>query len=173
MLINITSDTLSQLKTIIGQLSKNQYAEKLELLNYSSIGQHVRHVLEFYLCLSNGIKDGNVDYDKRVRNFSIETDPSHAILILEDLVSIFCCVEIEDTALTNTIEYNGFIVKADSSVSRELIYLIEHSIHHYAIIAIALRKEFEHIMIPRDFGVAYSTTKHKAVVEADMAHYHH
>jgi hypothetical protein len=172
MLTNITSDTFLQLRTIIEQLNEDEFSEKLELLNISSIGQHVRHVLEFYVCLSQGIQSGIVDYDQRVRNLSIETDPNYAMVILDELSNIFCCEEIEDTALINSIEYNGVSLIANSSVSRELIYLIEHSIHHYAIIGIALRSYFSHVIIPENFGVAYSTTKHKQGIEPALVHQH-
>lgn len=107
MLTNITSDTFLQLRTIIHQLSDAEFIEKLELLNGSSIGQHVRHILEFYICLSDGIKTGEVDYDKRVRNLSIENNPYYAIRLLDELSTVFCFDEIAETPLTNTIEFNG------------------------------------------------------------------
>ncbi len=172
MLTNITSNTFSQLRTIIDQLNADDFSGKLELLNYSSIGQHVRHVLEFYICLSNALKTGEVDYDKRTRNLLIENDPDYAMMVLEDLSSVFCCEDIKDDTLINSIEFNGIAVKANSSVSRELIYLIEHSIHHYAIIGIALRSHFKDVKIPHNFGVAYSTKKHKQNLEAELVHHH-
>ncbi len=172
MLSNITSDTFAQLRSIILQLSHHDFSEKLEVLNYSSIGQHVRHVLEFYLCLSKGLTIGHVDYDKRVRNLSLETDPSYAIMVLDELSAIFCCEEIEDVTLINSIEYNGLLLDANSSVSRELIYLIEHSIHHYAIIGIALRSHLNYVNIPENFGIAYSTTKHRQSFDSELVHQH-
>lgn len=172
MLTNITSDTFLQLRTIIDQLSEDEFSEKLELLNFSSIGQHVRHVLEFYMCLSKGIKSSVVDYDKRIRNLLIENNPKYAIGVLEELSKVFCCEEIEETFLTNTIEFNGVVMNTNSSVSRELIYLIEHSIHHYAIIGIALRSHFRHVEIPYNFGVAYSTSKHKKSLEPELVYQH-
>ncbi len=172
MLTSITSETFLQLRLIINQLSQEQFSSKLNVLNGSSIGQHVRHILEFYICLSQGIRSGIVDYDKRVRNHSIESDPEYAAMILEELSSLFCCGEREDMALINTIEYNSHVISTNSSVSRELIYLIEHSIHHYAIIAIALRSHFQHITLPENFGVAYSTTKHKQSIESELVHHH-
>jgi len=170
MLTKITSYTFLQLRTIIEQLSEDEFSEKLELLNFSSIGQHVRHVLEFYMCLSKGIKTREVDYDKRIRNLLIENDPKYAIGVLEELSKVFCCEDIEETSLTNTTEFNGVVVKANSSVSRELIYLIEHSIHHYAIIGIALRNHIIHVDIPHNFGVAYSTSQHRKSLEPELVH---
>ena len=173
MLINITSDTFTQLRHIINELKREEYGLKLPILNQSSIGQHVRHILEFYICLSQGIESGVVDYDSRTRNMSLEDDPNYANVILDELNNIFCKGNVEDTYLTNMIEFNGVSIASNSSVSRELVYLIEHSIHHYAIIAIALRNEFSHIEIPSHFGVAYSTSKYKSGVLAELSHNHH
>ena len=75
--------------------------------------------------------------------------------------------------MVNMIEFNSLSITSQSSVSRELVYLIEHSIHHYAIIAIALRNEFGHVKIPADFGVAYSTSRHKSNVAKEMSHNHY
>lgn len=173
MLTNITSNTLSELRSIIDQLTREEYTLKLPILNHNSIGQHVRHVLEFYMCLSQGIKTEVVNYDKRLRNLSIENDPNYANVILDELTSIFCLQDIEDRSIKNVTEFNGTEVSSNSSVSRELVYLIEHSIHHYAIIAISLRNEFSHVEIPSDFGVAYSTTKHKNNGQPELSHDHH
>lgn len=172
MLVNITSNTFLQLSNIIKQLGDKDFSEKLEVLNYSSIGQHVRHVLEFYICLAQGLKVGKVDYDNRSRDLSIENDPKYAMMILEELRLVFCCDEIEDTVLINTIDFNDVIINAKSSVRRELIYLIEHSIHHYAIIDIALRSHFRYVEIPQNFGVAYSTSKHKKSLGPELVHQH-
>ena len=173
MLHNVTSDTLSQLRYIIYQLTDEEYTCKLNILNKSSIGQHVRHVLEFYICLSEGIHSGVVDYDKRTRNLSIENDPKFAIKLLDELSHIFCIESIEDKPLKNLIEFNGVKMVTDSSVGREMVYLIEHSVHHYAIIAITLRNDFNHIAMLSDFGVAYSTSKHKRGAEKELVHEDH
>ena len=172
MLINITSDTFAQLRHVIDQLRGEEYILKLPILDQSSIGQHVRHVLEFYICLSQGIGSGVVDYDSRSRNLSIENDPNYANIILDELNNIFCKGKLEDTSLTNVIEFNGLSIASNSSVSRELVYLIEHSIHHFAIIGIALRNNFDHVNIPQNFGIAHSTTNHKQIVETEHSHNH-
>ena len=45
-----------------------------------------------------------------------------------------------------------------STVGRELQYLLDHTIHHYAIIAIILKAQS--ITVPEEFGVAPSTLKY-------------
>ncbi|MDX1476670.1 MAG: hypothetical protein R3301_03155 [Saprospiraceae bacterium] len=49
----------------------------------------------------------------------------------------------------------------DSSLERELIYNIEHTIHHLAIIKIGLAIIAPDIPLPAHFGVAPSTVKYK------------
>jgi uncharacterized damage-inducible protein DinB len=51
--------------------------------------------------------------------------------------------------------------KVTTTFQRELTYLIEHSIHHLAIISIALRDSFATIEVPKYFGVAFSTIIHQ------------
>ena len=40
----------------------------------STIGGHVRHNLDHFLCLEQGLKSGSVDYDARERDEFLETD---------------------------------------------------------------------------------------------------
>ena len=133
---------------------------KLSILNLGSIGQHVRHILEFYICLSNGFEIGVVDYDKRKRSVLLESDPVYALSVLEKMISIFCADQFSNKPIINVIEFNGVVVESQSSFQREEVYLIEHTIHHFAILNIALKSVFTHIEVPLRFGVAYSTSKH-------------
>jgi hypothetical protein len=48
-----------------------------------------------------------------------------------------------------------------SNVQRELVYLIEHSIHHFALVRIGIQENFPEISLPFSFGIAYSTIKYR------------
>ena len=49
-----------------------------------------------------------------------------------------------------------------SSFERELLYCLDHAIHHQALIKIGLKElELSHLVSP-DFGVAYSTLRYRA-----------
>jgi hypothetical protein len=48
-----------------------------------------------------------------------------------------------------------------STVGRELIYNIEHTIHHLAIVKIALKAILPSLELPEHFGVAPSTIRHR------------
>ena len=51
-------------------------------------------------------------------------------------------------------------LKVPTNEERELVYNIEHAIHHMAIIRIGIENDFPHAHLPDKFGFAYSTIKH-------------
>ena len=68
----------------------------------------------------------------------------------------------EDLALKLNISYDKAENKdfhLDTSLQRELVYNIEHAIHHMAIIRIAIEQDFPSIKLDKNFGIAYSTIK--------------
>jgi uncharacterized damage-inducible protein DinB len=162
MIRDITKITLRQLSDILDQISDDDYGRKLEILGGSSFGQHVRHVIEFYQCLFSEMNNGTVNYDRRCRNLQLETEVAYAGNSISEIISELNSYEKHKVNMIHhIIEYGGQVSEVTSSLERELIYLIEHSIHHFAIMNIALRHDFKGIVIPENFGVAYSTIKHK------------
>lgn len=128
----------------------------------SSIGQHVRHVIEFYECLQNS--NNSVNYDLRKRDAQMETDISYAlhktkevILWLEDLN--------QDNQLILETYPSGLeaeSVKIPSTFSRELFHVLDHLIHHMAIIRVLVKDLRPEFMLNEQFGVAYSTMAHRS-----------
>jgi len=100
-----------------------------------------------------------VDYLNRVRNLSVETDRSTAITELKNLQSQVI-KEDKDLKLvveTDKIKYPGFV---NTTYFREIIYNAEHTIHHLALIRVALR-EMNLNIVGEDFGVAYATIQYR------------
>jgi uncharacterized damage-inducible protein DinB len=148
---------LNQVVTILNQLNNDQYAMELEILSKGSIGKHVRHILEFYECMLNGIESGKINYDKRQRNISLETDVDFAINCIHTLTDTI--LQLNDTPLILQVEYDGYMTELTSSVFRELSYNIEHTVHHLAILKIGLRTNLCFVNIDENLGIAYSTQK--------------
>jgi hypothetical protein len=155
-------EVINQLKDLLSQLNTNEYTKNLPVLNESTIGQHVRHTVEFFQCLINGTLTGIVDYDSRKRNLLIETNQSFALAILTDIEDSIATGLNVDKVLKVRVNYgeNSFEL-IESNFMRELVYMIEHSIHHFALIRIGVQENFRHIQIEPTFGVAYSTIKYK------------
>lgn len=151
--IQITAQ-LKSLGNLLSLLSDQQYNQKISFLGNSSIGSHTRHIIELLNCALAGYDGGRVDYLNRVRNLAIETDKAVALQELN-----FAAVHIirHDKPMQLLVESAG---ENDAYVNttyfRELVYNAEHTIHHLALIKVALR-EMNLGLVADDFGVAYST----------------
>ena len=143
-------------------LENKEYTFCSSLLLGSSIGKHMRHIVEFYDILREGSEIGEVNYDARVRNIQLENELE---AIKESLASILSWLD-ELSVNKNLSVYFRFNMENDdvkqvrSNLMRELAYNLEHAIHHMALIRIALDQQFPHINIDPNFGLAYSTIRY-------------
>lgn len=151
---------LTQLTRLLTQLSNEEYATALPVLNKSSIGQHVRHVIELFQSLLDGYERGMVNYDNRKRKLVLEIDSSAAIAELETISAQINRQDKELFLAGNYAVQEEEEVQVQTSFSRELIYNLEHSIHHMAIIRIAVQQTSS-VSLADDFGIAASTIRHK------------
>lgn len=169
MTLQASIEVLNQLNGLLSQLKSEEYNKKLVVLNGSSIGQHVRHTIEFFECLLDGLKTGIIDYDARKRNLLLETNLDYTLDIVDGIQQKLQECNSTHKPILIAINYaeteNELI---ETSFMRELVYLIEHSIHHFALIRIGIQENFKEIFIESNFGVAYSTIKHqKELVECN------
>lgn len=147
---------LDQLSSVLSQLNDDEYKLALPILNDQTIGKHARHIIEFFIELSN--KNEFVCYDNRNRDINLETSISYTLKSIDDLK--LKINNLDFNAVCNFKQLiNSEVLTTNSSVSREMIYCIDHGIHHFAIIKIALKDSFPNIIIGNDFGIAYSTLK--------------
>jgi len=162
-MLNSCIENLKELKRLIVLLDDEYYQYKSKTLSDASIGQHIRHILEFYVCLINGIRDGVVNYDKRERNLALETTPDKAVYTIDDITSYISLInKDEDIKLVGNFSSKGNITTTiKSSLNRELAYCLEHSIHHQALIKIGLQELNITLLIDDTFGVAPATIRHK------------
>ena len=157
-----TEYTLTQLMDLARNLSDEEFCSELPLLMNNSIGKHYRHIIEFYMVLVNGLNTGLINYDNRKHDPDLEQDRLRCIEILESICSELPAhlsgkpLELRVCYSNDTDTYTSI----HTNEERELVYNIEHAIHHMAIIRIALHHSFSHIEISQNFGYAYSTLKH-------------
>ena len=148
-----------QLTHLLRQLTEEQYSQKIPLLKNASIGQHIRHTIEFFEELENGYHFGVVNYDNRQRNLLLETDKIFAEEILNAFPEV---IKKPDREIRLEVRYsnNGQTEQVLTSYQRELVYVIEHTVHHMAIIRSAL-SGFPSVILPDSFGIAASTLRYK------------
>lgn len=150
-------DTLEQFKQVLLALPLDCYSKKCSLLSNASIGQHTRHVIELYLCLIQGYQTADVSYDRRKRDLRIEQDLSFA---LEQLSYIQSQLQKPNKSLKITYELAGETTCLDSNYYREVMYNLEHTIHHHALIKVGIEQITEQTL-PASFGVAPSTIQYR------------
>ncbi len=150
-------NTLEQFKHILSQLPQECYCTPCTTLSNSSIGQHTRHVIELYLCLINGYENADVSYDRRERNPRIENEVLFAIQQLECIQE---ALEKENKPLSVTYELAGEENTLQSNYYREVMYNLEHAIHHHALIKVGIQ-HFTQMELPESFGVAPSTMEYR------------
>jgi hypothetical protein len=142
------------------QLTQEQYVKPCKTLFNASIGQHVRHIIELFQSLLSGYEEGIVNYEHRKRDVNIETNKEFALQLLKN---IYENVDKPNKGLTLTTcydEHSSDTMNVITNYHREVIYNLEHAIHHMALIRIGVN-EVSDIKLSENFGVAASTIKHQ------------
>ncbi|MEM7163665.1 MAG: DinB family protein [Bacteroidota bacterium] len=153
----------SQITYLLEGLSNEEYSKAVDVLNGSSIGQHVRHTLEFFKCLFDGLPFGEVNYDKRNRDIFLENNTLQALALLNELNQVLIKIDTDRSIqlCQNYGEERNEKVRVKSNLQRELIYNIEHAVHHMALIRIGVREIKPSLNLSSSFGVASSTVRYQ------------
>jgi hypothetical protein len=156
-------DVLRQGCTFLDRVSDEVYARRLEGTFAASLGAHYRHVLDHFLCLTEGIRTGQVNYDQRRRNPQLENSVPYARLVTEGLIDELGGISREVLQRECVVTYSVVYGESDaepvrSNLAREVMFCVGHAIHHYALLRLLCAGEG--VNLPYEFGVAPSTLKH-------------
>ncbi|MCY4418255.1 MAG: hypothetical protein OXB93_00200 [Cytophagales bacterium] len=144
-------------------LPRSDYIHPCPVLSGESIGRHVRHLLDFFTCLVDGLKTGVIDYEDRKRDSEIETHP----LVAEELTNkieqeLFFHLEKGDRSLRVHVLISGQKIFSQSSLFRELTFVLDHGVHHLAMIRAGWISLGLKQVLPESFGVAETTIRFSA-----------
>lgn len=155
-MIKSIEKNLQELSRTVGPISDHLYRKESKYLFGSSIGQHIRHILEMYEVLLDGYSSGRFSFENRKRKQVLEENVMEMISTIE---RISAEINKKDKDLICVLhDHANHEQEVKTTYFRELLYCFEHGIHHQALIKVAL-KEFEWENIPENFGVAPSTVK--------------
>ncbi|MBS1557245.1 MAG: DinB family protein [Bacteroidetes bacterium] len=155
---HLLTTVINQLQKLLFTLTNQQYQELIPVLSNASFGQHTRHIIEFFIELNRGYETGRVNYDARKRDPEIETNVGCAIRKLQIIKE---GLDKKNKALLLDCDFGWGDVSLHTiptSFERELVYNLEHTIHHMAIIRIGV-SAISAIPLPENFGVATATLK--------------
>ena len=133
MLQQTNIEIIDQLIDLLNDIDSAVYKNALQPLHFSTVGQHVRHITEFYLCALKGHGNGVIDYDARERNLLIEIDKDFTIELLEKVKTQLQALKSDHNLILKSKFGGDEALEIPSSFFRELTYLIEHTIHHLEI----------------------------------------
>lgn len=102
------------------------------------VGSHFRHCIDFYRSFLTAVGTGRINFDDRVRDERVESSRLFATTRLQAMIKGLQSLSGADHQREAQVILEGSSWSR-SSVKRELQFLLSHTIHHYALIALALR----------------------------------
>jgi hypothetical protein len=150
---------LDDLAAVVDSLTDTQFADSALPGVSGSVGSHVRHCLDHVRALERSIEHGVVDYDSRERDTRVEIDRTLAwSLLLSARRRVGTLPEslLARPVVVRTRMHDGMApMEVLSTLARELSFVIAHTIHHCATIAILAGVKPD--SLPDRFGLAPST----------------
>jgi uncharacterized damage-inducible protein DinB len=135
-------------------------------INYGAeVGPHLRHIIEHFQQLIKGLVLGSVNYDIRERELSLEQDVAVLRARIAGLILALRALTSADMQATIEVFLLGRLdgsvqFSAPSTVFRELLFVISHATHHYALLTNLLRAHG--VVLPPCFGKAPATAQYGA-----------
>lgn len=152
---------LDELAALVAGLDADVYGARFPADASGSIGEHVRHCLDHVGALLAAGPTAIVNYDKRERGTPAESDPAAAS---RQIVRLSAALERWASRSTDEPVQLELLVSRDtkpietwSTLGRELAFVISHTIHHQALIAVLLA--VHGCDVPARFGCAPSTPR--------------
>lgn len=154
---------LDQMSELLAEISVEEYCRSRPPVFPSSIGAHLRHVLDHYDSLGKALEAGVIDYHSRERDPETETNPLRARARIEQIQRNLERKKISSHPATLDIKLRISAEDPSSTIpttwEREFYFVLSHTLHHLALIATNARDQG--LTLPEEFGVAPSTLFHQ------------
>lgn len=122
--------------SLLNSISDEQYSDTSVAPYNSSIGCHMRHVLDVFSCIFKGLENNFVDFSVRERNLCAEQETSVGIEYFETILNQLKTIKEEDfnTPIKVSDDMGLGNVIANYTIGSALMQAQSHAIHHYATI---------------------------------------
>jgi len=163
-LISAASEILAQGVALLESITDEQFTTPVAPAFNSSLGAHYRHSLDHFTSFVAGADEGMIDYDRRARDVVLENDRFAALNKTRELRERIEGLSV-DTLASSTVACSkvcysdGVAQSVESTMGRELMYVIMHAMHHYALIRVM--GNLLDVEVPAHFGFAPSTIDHE------------
>jgi uncharacterized damage-inducible protein DinB len=145
---------------LLNCISDDEYNNATIAPYYSSIGVHMRHILDVFDCVFDGLESGSINLINRKRNELAENYTQHGIAYYEEILQRLKLLENADfnKIVMVTDDLGLGIVSANYTLGGILIQAHSHAIHHFASVGYVISQLG--IALPDiDFGFNPTTPK--------------
>ena len=152
--IEMNLETLTKIRDLLCEVDPESYRHCHANFFDSSIGGHVRHILDFYERFFEATDGQPIDYAKRKRDTAVEQDPKAAVEMLDGIRSR---IEFVTDGPVTVVSDSG--ESFDSSFGRELEFMAGHAVHHNAMIV--AMSQIRGVTVSTEMAFAQSTLKYQ------------
>lgn len=137
----------------------------------ASIGEHLRHSVEHFTVLLEGVSQGIIDYDNRKRIVDLERCPLALISAVRAISTQLLTFHEEAMMMPLAVRmlFAPDTVKLDvpSTLGRELGFVASHAVHHIAIVKLLMQSLGA--SLPKEYGVGHATMSHRKTQACSLA----
>ncbi len=159
---------IDQLKDSLSQIEDIHFTTSLEPFDGATIGQHTRHVIEHFQCLISSQSTKHINYDNRKRSLVLETNIEQCCAALDQIKTSVRSYDFELEVSQDFLNENNSRGVIKSSYYREVLYNVDHLVHHQALLKIGFMQLQPHMNISKHYGYADATIKHKTNVHTEL-----
>ena len=145
---------------LLNSISDEQYSNTTVAPYYSSIGRHMRHILDVFDCIFEGLGDSRIDLSSRKRNEIIELKTEKGLQYFDKIItelSVLKSVDFE-TVIVVVDDMGLGKVEQNFTLGGILMQAHSHATHHFASLGYIISQLG--IEIPdSDFGFNPTTPK--------------
>jgi uncharacterized damage-inducible protein DinB len=167
MLRNAIIDIYDQTDQVLNQLGALNGTALTEAFTDSGVGRHLRHMQDHERALQASLKSGLVDYNRRQRDEPGERNLQVALHTGRFLRQAWLDADLSDrpVEVLSEISLTGsHSLELQSTLWRELMYMIHHNIHHLAYMRLLLKSQG--VRIPEHIGQAPATASYLRTLNA-------
>ncbi|MCA0932335.1 DinB family protein [Lutimonas saemankumensis] len=121
---------------LLNSINDEEYSNNSTAPYYSSIGVHMRHILDVFNCVLKGIDKGIIDLSARQRNELAEINVAVGLAYFEEIQLKLS--KIDPASLERVVQVKDDLglgmVTANYTLAAALIQAHSHAIHHFASI---------------------------------------
>ncbi|WP_299012326.1 DinB family protein [uncultured Polaribacter sp.] len=135
-MIEAITQNLQKGVDLLKNITNAQYSDRSVAPYQSSIGCHMRHVLDVFSCFFNGLDKNHVDFSVRERNECAETQTEAGITYFKSIITNLEKISPQDfdkkIQVTDNLGLGNETVTY--TIGAVLMQMQSHAIHHYATI---------------------------------------